>query len=99
MPVMPLNIVAASPCVVAAPSEAKLRDPGFERPSAMNSASVLAGTLGCTTRTIGVKPIIATGSKSLSGSYGWLFMSDGVMGDTRGARPRVYAALADAAPA
>jgi len=68
MPVIALNIDADSPCVVAAPSEAKLSAPGFDFARSMNSFTLFAGTLGCTTRTIGVKPIIATGSKSLSGS-------------------------------
>jgi hypothetical protein len=75
--------------VVAAPSEAKLSEPGFDFASAMNSFVVFAGTLGCTTSTIGVKPIIATGSKSLSGSYGWFFMSEGVITKTGVARPSV----------
>jgi hypothetical protein len=55
----------------------------------MNSFTVFAGTLGCTTSTMGVKPIIATGSNSFSGSYGWFFMSEGVMTNTGVARPSV----------
>jgi hypothetical protein len=36
----------------------------------MNSATVFAGTAGCTTRTFGVVPIIEIGAKSFTGSNG-----------------------------
>ena len=40
--------------------------PGFALPSAMNSASVLAGTDGFTARKYGAEPSSVTGTKSLS---------------------------------
>ena len=55
-----------------APGAAKLYLPGFALMRADSSLTVLAGTSGCTVRTLGDTAILLIGAKSLIGSYGTL---------------------------
>ena len=54
------------------PGEAKVYLPGLALASATNSCMVLAGTLGCTTKTLGTLITLVMGAKSFTASYGSL---------------------------
>src|SRR5262249_22232829 len=78
-PAMRLNISPARWLGPPTPDDANICSPGCARASAMYSASVFAGTDGCTTSTTGLRDSSDTGAKSLTGSYGRFGLAYGAM--------------------
>ena len=77
-PAIVLNSSPEMCCEVPLPAEPNEYLFGFAFSSAMNSRTLLAGTLGCTSSTLGCVAYIVIGSKLVTGSYEQLVVQRGV---------------------